>query len=111
MKTSIPVNSAVVKKEPGADVDLEDQLLAAIKESSDDGIQQNAVSDKLPQYNSVQILSTVNRLLAKGLIELLQNAEGDIIYKYKVGVLVNLVILCFPCDSLYLIQSYMVSSG
>ena len=74
----------MVKREPGADVELEDQLLAAIKEASEEGIQQNSVSDKLPQYQSVQILSTVNRLLAKGLIELLQNAEGDIIYKYKV---------------------------
>ncbi|XP_063726132.1 DNA-directed RNA polymerase III subunit RPC6-like isoform X2 [Symsagittifera roscoffensis] len=31
----------------------------------------------------VQVLSTVNKLLAKGHLQLLQNAEGDIIYKYK----------------------------
>jgi len=78
--------TSAVKQEPGlllGAADLEDRLLTLCKEAADDGITQESICERMIECPPVQVLSTVNKLLAKGLLQLLQNADGDIIYKYK----------------------------
>jgi len=83
-QTSSSSQRVSFKEEPGSSlVDLEDRLLSACKSAGDEGVQQMSIFELLPDSDAGKVLATVNKLLGKGFITLLQNEDGEIIYKYK----------------------------